>query len=361
MEKQRKKFILWRLKMVLLNSFLKTGIVMDKRYFDHDPGKWHPESPQRLKSIYEYLEGSEIKDLFKKITPRFALKEEITLVHAPEYVELIASTSGREATLDPDTVTSPRSYDTACLAVGGGLILLEAISQGHIQNGFALVRPPGHHAEKRKAMGFCLFNNIAIAATYALKNHLAKKVLIVDWDVHHGNGTQHAFYNVADVLYFSIHQYPHYPMTGRIEEIGEGEGKGFTVNVPLSAGYGDKDYVYIFKNLLCPIAKKYRPQLILVSAGFDPYIDDPLGGMYVSVAGFAAMTQILRKLAEELCDHHLILFLEGGYHLEGLKKSVEAIIKVLLGEDIKLPDLSDYRPSQEITAILDQHYLHWQI
>ncbi|HDD43675.1 MAG TPA: histone deacetylase [Candidatus Desulfofervidus auxilii] len=346
--------------MASLTSSIKTGIVKDKRYFDHNPGIWHPESPQRLKSIYTHLEKSEIKNLFEEITPRFALKEEIALIHAPEYIDFIAGTAGKETTLDPDTITSPQSYEIARLAVGGGLSLIEAIYEGKIHNGFALIRPPGHHAERRRAMGFCLFNNIAITAAYALKNNLVQKILIVDWDVHHGNGTQHAFYDSSSVLYFSIHQYPHYPMTGRIEEIGEGEGKGFTVNVPLSPGYGDEDYIYLFINLLYPIAQKYKPQLILVSAGFDPYVDDPLGGMKVSVNGFAAMAQILRKIAAELCENHLIFFLEGGYHLEGLAKSVEAVIKVLLGQEIKLPNLSHYKPNPEITRILNQHRSWWK-
>jgi acetoin utilization deacetylase AcuC-like enzyme len=290
---------------------LKTGVVKDNRYLDHNPGSWHPESPQRLRAIYQHLETTKISSVFKEITPRYASKEEISLIHTLEYINFIATTKGKKISLDPDTVTSPASYETACLAVGGGLTLVTSIYENKINNGFALIRPPGHHAEKNKAMGFCLFNNIAIAASYILNQGWGKKILIVDWDIHHGNGTQHSFYNSSDVLYFSIHQYPHYPMTGKLNEIGETEGRGFNVNVPLGPGYGDKDYVYLFLNLLHPIATKFQPDFILVSAGFDPYIYDPLGGIQVTVNGFAWISQILRDLANELCLHRLALFLEN--------------------------------------------------
>jgi len=345
--------------MVNASLCLKTGIVKDARYLDHNPGSWHPESPQRLKVIYQYID--QIRKLYKEIPPYYASEEEISLIHTPQYIHSIASTEGKEVTLDPDTVTSPHSYQTACLAVGGGLSLIKAICDKEIDNGFALIRPPGHHAEKNKAMGFCLFNNIAIATAYIQKNHLEKKIFIVDWDVHHGNGTQHAFYDSSDVLYFSIHQYPHYPLTGRIDEIGKGKGKGFTVNVPLSPEYTDEDYIYLFLHLLYPIALKFKPDFILVSAGFDPYIEDPLGGMRITVNGFALMTQILKDLAAQVCNHRLALFLEGGYHLEGMAKSVVAIIKVLSGEQMKLPELTHYQPSAEISHVITWHKEIWKI
>ena len=338
---------------------LKTGIVQDERYFNHQPGLWHPESPDRLKAIYRRLEMNNLNKACQQIAPRFALEEEICLIHTPAYVRSIAATAGREVALDADTMVSSLSYETACLAVGGGLNLIKAICQKEVNNGFALIRPPGHHAEKNRAMGFCLFNNIAIAAAYALNEGWARRVLIVDWDVHHGNGTQHAFYSSAEVLYFSIHQYPHYPMTGRLEEIGEGKGRGLTVNTPLGAGYGDQDYIYLFSHLLSPIASQFKPDLILVSAGFDPYIDDPLGGMRITISGFVALAFILRKLAAKLCDQRLALFLEGGYHVEGMAQAVEAIIKVLLGEEIKLPELSQYQPNKEVERILNWHRSIW--
>jgi acetoin utilization deacetylase AcuC-like enzyme len=334
---------------------LKTGIVKDIRFLNHEPGDFHPESPARLEAIYRRLEMSDIAGVYQEIAPYYATKKEIALIHTKEYIRFIEATQGKKVGLDADTITSPLSYETACLAVGGGINLLKAIFSGEINNGFALIRPPGHHAEKDRAMGFCLFNNIAIAAKYALEQGWAKRILIVDWDVHHGNGTQHAFYNTKDVLYFSIHQYPHYPMTGRLEEIGDEEGRGFTVNVPLTAGYGDKDYLYIFLHLLCPIARKFEPDLILVSAGFDPYSEDPLGGMQVTIYGFASMAYVLKDLAAKLGHNRLALFLEGGYHLEGMARAVEAIIKVLLGETINLPDFSQYQPSPEIEQIIKWH------
>ncbi len=334
---------------------LDTGIVKDIRFFNHNPGDYHPESPARLEAIYRRLEMSDIGGVYQEIEPYYASKEEIALIHTPDFINRIEATQGQEVMLDPDTFTSTLSYETACLAVGGGIKLIKAIFEGQINNGFALIRPPGHHAERDKAMGFCLFNNIAISAAYALKCGLARRILIVDWDVHHGNGTQHAFYDTDEVLYFSIHQYPHYPMTGKVDEVGIGKGRGVTVNVPLSSGYGDKDYLYILLNLLCPIARRYRPDIILVSAGFDPYEEDPLGGMQVSIYGFAAMSYVLRNLARELGHNRLALFLEGGYHLEGMAKSVEAIIKILLGEEINLPNLSSYQPNSEIENILNYH------
>lgn len=344
-------------------GYSKTGIVKDKRYLNHNPGAYHIESPQRLEAIYQYLEMSKVSQFYQEISPRFAKEEEICLIHTMDYFQSIADTAGRSVMLDPDTVTSEKSYETACLAVGGVLNLMEVIFSNKIHNGFALVRPPGHHAEKDQAMGFCIFNNIAIGASYALKKQWASRILIVDWDVHHGNGTQNAFYHSSKVLYFSTHQYPHYPMSGRLEEMGEGEGRGYTVNVPLSAGHGDRDYLYIFDHLLRPIAYDFRPEVILVSAGFDPYVNDPLSDMNLTVKGFAYLAQVLRDIAKELCNNHLIFILEGGYALEGLAQSIEAIIKVLLGEDSGPPKdfYKNYNPSNSIKKAMNFHKQFWPI
>lgn len=344
-------------------GYSKTGIVRDRRYLDHNPGIYHIENPERLEAIYQYLEISKVSGLCQEIPPYFAKEEEICLIHTRDYLQSIADTTGRSVMLDPDTVTSEESYKTACLAVGGVLALMEAVFSNKIDNGFALIRPPGHHAEADRAMGFCIFNNIAISASCALKKGWANRILIVDWDVHHGNGTQNAFYHTSKVLYFSTHQYPHYPMTGRLEELGEGEGKGYTVNVPLSAGHEDRDYLYIFNYLLKPIAYNFRPELILVSAGFDPYIDDPLSDMNLTVKGFAYLAQVLRDLAKELCNNRLILTLEGGYALEGLAHSIEAVIRVLLGEDFSPPKdfYKNYNPSNSINRAMDFHRQFWPI
>jgi len=309
----------------------RTGIVRDERYLNHimDPG--HPESPERLKVIYQMLEDPEMKGVLQEVKPRLATREELEMNHTPQYIDLIASTAGKPYyRLDMDTSTCAKSYETALLAVGGLLELIKAVMEGRLKNGFALIRPPGHHAERDRAMGFCLFNNVAIGAYYAIKYFSLDRILIVDWDVHHGNGTQHSFYEDPRVLYFSTHRYGFfYPGTGSATEVGKGKGTGFTVNVPLSTGVGDSDYGNIFEKILRPIALEYQPQLILISAGFDIHFDDPLGGMKVTERGFARMTQILMEIAETTAQGRLIITLEGGYDVNGQGRSVKAVLKEL--------------------------------
>jgi len=205
------------------------------------------------------------------------------------------------------------------------------VISGELDNAFALVRPPGHHAERDRAMGFCLFNNVAIGARYAQKFHNLKRVLIVDWDLHHGNGTQHSFEEDDSILYFSTHQSPFYPGTGAFEEAGKGKGKGFTVNVPLSTGYGDGEFLEIFEKILKPMALKFKPELILVSAGIDIYMNDPLGGMRVTPKGFAGLTRSIMDISNECCGGKMVITLEGGYDLPGLRDSVKEILKEMAG------------------------------
>jgi len=309
----------------------RTGIVKDQRYLEHvmDPG--HPESPERLKVMYQMLEEKEMKGLFESVIPRAATREELEMNHTLKYIDLIASTAGKPYfRLDMDTSTCAKSYEAALFAAGGLLELIKAVMEGKLNNGFAMVRPPGHHAERDRAMGFCLFNNVAIGAYYALKNFSLKKILVVDWDVHHGNGTQHSFYEDSRVLYFSTHRYGFfYPGTGAATEVGEGKGEGFNVNVPLSTGASDSDYGNIFEKILKPIALEYRPQLVLVSAGFDTHCDDPLGGMEVTEKGFARMTQILMEIADTTAQGKLAITLEGGYDVSGQSRSVKAVLKEL--------------------------------
>jgi acetoin utilization deacetylase AcuC-like enzyme len=277
------------------------------------------------------VEEEEMKGrLLGKVKPRPSTREELEMVHSPTYIDLVASTSGKPyVRLDPDTSTCAKSYETALLAAGGFLELIKVVMQVKFNNGFALVRPPGHHAEKDRAMGFCLFNNMAVGARYALKNFSLQRILIVDWDVHHGNGTQNAFYEDPRVLYFSTHRYRFYPGTGAASEVGKGEGEGFNVNVPLSPGAGDAEYGIIFEKILKPIALEYRPQLILVSAGFDIHYMDPLGGMGVSEKGFARMTQILMEIAESTAQGKLVFTLEGGYNVAAQRRSVKAVLEEL--------------------------------
>jgi acetoin utilization deacetylase AcuC-like enzyme len=311
----------------------KTGIVKDKRYLLHSAGFSHPESPERLAAIYEMLENPLMAWKFTQIKPREATHKEIETIHSPSYVEFIASTAGQQSVyLDPDTATSPETYEIAKLAVGGVCNAIDSVIEGKVDNAFAFVRPPGHHAEKDAAAGFCIFNNIAIGAMHAILKHRLKRILIVDWDLHHGNGTQHSFYSDPRILYFSTHQYPHYPGTGSLQEIGQGKGEGYTINVPLSGGAGDASFVKIFRKVLQPVALEFKPELVLLSAGFDTYFQDPLGAMRVTPEGFSAMTRILLNIADACCQGRLVAVLEGGYHVAGLTKSVKAVLEEMLDE-----------------------------
>jgi acetoin utilization deacetylase AcuC-like enzyme len=309
----------------------RTGVVKDRKYMEHvmDPG--HPESPERLQAIYQMIEEEEMRGRFLgKVRPRSATHEEIEMIHTPSYVDLVASTAGKPyVRLDIDTSTCAKSYEAALLAAGGLLELIKVVMQEKFNNGFALVRPPGHHAERDRAMGFCIFNNVAIGAKYAINAFSLERILIVDWDVHHGNGTQHSFYDDPKVLYFSTHRSGFYPGTGAATEVGIGKGEGFTVNVPLSHGVSDADYGNIFEKILRPIALEYQPQLILVSAGFDIHYNDPLGGMDVTEKGFARMTEILMEIADATCQGRLVFTLEGGYNVESEKRSVKAVLEEL--------------------------------
>ncbi len=308
----------------------RTVIFKDTCFLGHVTQHGHPESPERLEAIYAMLQDGDMAGCFEEISPRRATKAEIALNHSPAYIERIAATAGRPpSSLDPDTGTSEGSWDAAAHAVGAVLDGIDMILSGAADNGFALVRPPGHHAENSHAMGFCLFNNAAIGARYLLEKHKMQRVLIVDWDIHHGNGTQHSFYADPRVLYVSTHQYPYYPGTGAFEETGENAGRGFTVNVPLSGGQGDGDYASIFNEILVPLAVEYQPQFVLVSAGFDIYQHDPLGTMDVTPQGFYDMTRIIRQLAETVCGGRLLFVLEGGYHLQGIAQSVKQTLRAL--------------------------------
>jgi acetoin utilization deacetylase AcuC-like enzyme len=326
---------------------VSTGIVKDPIFMEHIKDFQHVESPHRLEVIYDrvdkYFQGK-----LEIIPSRPATQDELALIHTPDHIKRVAATAGRSfVSLDPDTQTSPRSYEAAILAAGGFFSLVDALMNKSIPNGFALVRPPGHHAEANRAMGFCLFNNVALGAEYARIKYGLKRILIVDWDLHHGNGTQHSFWESDRVLYFSTHQYPYYPGTGASNEVGGKKAMGFTVNVPLSSGYQDEDFAQIFERILVPIGRQFKPELILISAGFDTYFEDPLGAMLVSPKGFARMTNLLLRLAGEVCHGRLLLALEGGYHLEGLGLSVQAVLNELTGDSILNPEdcQPDERPS----------------
>jgi acetoin utilization deacetylase AcuC-like enzyme len=305
----------------------RSGVLIDRDFLKHKPGSSHPENPERLKVLLDLAAELDSRS-FQIMAPRAALREEVEFCHSRDYIELLEATSQRNRyALDGDTVTCRDSFGVGLLVVGGFLKLIDSIAEDEFRNGFALVRPPGHHALRDRAMGFCLFNTVAIAAQHLKRRYGAKRVLIMDWDVHHGNGTQDAFYRESSVLYLSTHQYPYYPGTGAGSEVGEGEGEGYTVNVPLPAGCGDEEYLRVFKEIVVPIANRYEPEWVLVSAGFDPHQRDPLGGMAVTEKGFGAMASMLIELAEKYSGGKIAFLLEGGYHLTALRNSVAAVLQ----------------------------------
>jgi len=311
---------------------MTTAIFRDDLYLAHDPGHSHVERPQRLEGIYAQLDNPEVGEqfIFPKASP--ASFDILSLIHSKAHIERISQTSGKTFdALDADTTTSADSYDAACLAVGAVVEGVRMLVQDEADNCFALVRPPGHHAEGDQAMGFCLFNNVAIAAQYALSKMGLSRVMIIDWDLHHGNGTQRSFYDSDEVLYFSSHQYPYYPGSGSVAETGQGKGEGYTVNVPLNPGFGDEQYARIFNDILAPVVRQFQPELILVSAGYDTCVNDPLGGMNVTASGFAYQTRKILELANEVCAGKVLFTLEGGYDLEGLTNGILVGLVEMLG------------------------------
>jgi acetoin utilization deacetylase AcuC-like enzyme len=312
---------------------MTTGYVYDPLYLEHDSST-HPENKRRLEQTLAHLQEAGFLSRMQPITARDATLDELSAVHQPGYIERVQRTADRGGGwLDPDTYVGSRSFEAAVRAVGGLLAAVQAVLDGEVDNAFALVRPPGHHALASRGMGFCLFNNVAVGARYGLQEHNLQRVLIVDYDLHHGNGTQDAFYDDAEVMYFSAHQFPYYPGTGHWKEIGRGAGEGYTVNVPLPSGVGDDGYQRVFNQVLAPIADKYRPQLILASAGYDGHWRDPLGMMELSVSGYASLAGRLVELAAQLCEGRIVLTLEGGYNLQALANCIAATFSMLLGDE----------------------------
>ncbi len=307
----------------------KTGYIFHAQYLKHDT-KSHPENSGRLKAIQDKIESSKIYSHLHFPEPRRATDDELAANHDMGHIDDVRNScrSGVQ-NLDGDTVICSDSWDAATLSAGAGLTAIDQIITGQLDNAFTAVRPPGHHAEKDRAMGFCLFNNVAIAARYAIKKHKLNRVCIFDWDVHHGNGTQHSFYSNPSVHYSSIHQYPFYPGTGDKDETGTGDGLGTTLNFPLNAFAGDSIYIDIVENKLIPAIQAFKPELIIISAGFDAHEDDPLAQMRVSSDCYGQMTAMILKVAEEICGGRLLSMLEGGYDYKALADSVFKHIKVL--------------------------------
>jgi acetoin utilization deacetylase AcuC-like enzyme len=296
-------------------------IVNDERFALHLERMPHMESFRRFRAAAMIFDSPQLKGLTRTVSPRPATVDELALVHTPDYIRKIAASRDRPLTaFDLDTQATQHSYDVARLATGAVFNLLDEIRSGTARRGFACVRPPGHHAEPDRAMGFCLFNHVALGVRYLQQRHHAKKIMIVDIDAHHGNGTQKVFYASDDVLYFSLHQFPGYPGSGNFGETGEGKGEGFTVNVPLRQGSGDRDVARAIYFLLNPIATAFRPEMILVSCGFDFYQHDRLCRMAVTPEGYALMTFLLLDIAEKFCDGRILFVMEGGYSLRGIRE-----------------------------------------
>jgi len=333
------------------------GVVSDPLFMNHETGSYHPETPMRIHYIHTVFNGKDPGIVM--VDPVQASPEDIMLNHEQYYVDhVLRSCSAKSLVdLDPDTVCSEDSYSVALYAAGSVIRLVQMALAGEIDAGFASVRPPGHHATADEAMGFCLFNNVAIAARKAIRFFGVDKVLIIDFDVHHGNGTQESFYSSTSVLYFSMHQYPFYPGTGRLSETGASGAEGYTVNCPLRGGKNDGQYVAVFRSLLVPIIEAFSPNLILVSAGFDAHAMDPIGGMQLSSKGFASLAGIIRDAAHKV--HSPVVYaLEGGYNLDALQDSVRAVIDVIKGGE---PPKIEATPWPELDEVIKAHSLYWPI
>jgi acetoin utilization deacetylase AcuC-like enzyme len=313
----------------------RTGYVYAQRYLLHDPGSWHPERPDRLKAIHNALKDADLLELMERLRPDYAPLEWVERLHDPEYIRRFkaACEAGRQIFMVQDCGICRDSYQTALLAVGGVLLAVEAVMTDRVENAFCAVRPPGHHAEHDRAMGFCFFNNVALGAVYALEKFGLERVAIVDWDVHHGNGTQHLFEADPRVFYVSLHEDPRhcYPGTGYRQEEGKGAGQGFTLNLPMRPHSDDSDYLTALKKEALPRLTAFAPQMLFISAGFDAHGSDPLAHMNLTREGYREMGQLLLDLAQETARGRLITVLEGGYNLEVLEECSEDHVRLLMG------------------------------
>ena len=314
------------------------GIVYHPNFFIHTNDS-HPEKKERLQAILSLFKQDNLFEKLEQLAPQPATVDEVAKVHTKQHIDHVQDLCLRQKSqLDADTYLTPQSYDVALLSAGAALTAMRAVMRGKLKVAFSLGRPPGHHAEPHRAMGFCLFNNGAIAARAAQAEFGVSRILYIDFDVHHGNGTQKAFYHDRGVLFFSVHQNPAYPGTGHSHETGAGEGVGYNVNVPLPPGCGDEEYNRVFEEIVRPLADRYQPELILVSAGQDIYHDDPLASMSVTYQGFANIARHIHQIAEKHCGGKTVLFLEGGYHLRGQAEAVATILSEFGGWERPIKD-----------------------
>jgi acetoin utilization deacetylase AcuC-like enzyme len=332
---------------------MKTAIIFTPKYLEHDTGRDHPESAKRLRVIREELEKSGLLETGRCsiVKPEPARLEDVELVHDPEYVDLVKRfcQSGGGLLDLGDTVVSPKSFEVALLSAGGAIEAVKLVAAEKSQNAFALVRPPGHHAGPYYALGFCIFNNVALAANYLFRYFDLKRILILDIDAHHGNGTQEIFYNSNRVLYMSLHEDPRgFPGTGFIDEVGEGEGRGYTVNMPFPFRTSDEVYLEAFGQIVVPIIQQYEPEFILVSAGFDGYYADPIGALSLSAQVYTEVFSTILNLASQFCNGKLVAILEGGYHLTALGRMTSNVIAELAGVPYTVEGKRSWQPSAKL-------------
>ena len=343
-------------------------VIKDERFTQHLENVFHLENARRIKAIQSMLEHPTLEGKWSEVEPRLATVEELALVHTNDHIERVAQTAGKPlCSFDPDTQTTEKSYKVARLASGAVFSLIDEIWSGNARRGFAFIRPPGHHAEPDRAMGFCLFNNVALGAMYLKENYSVNRVMIVDIDVHHGNGTQAVFYDTDEVLFISMHEFPSYPGTGNLGEVGHGKGEGFTVNIPMAKGRGDRDFAQVVHFLINPIARAYHPGMILVSCGFDLYLHDRLGRMTGTPEGYALLTAMLVQIAESVCNGRIAFVMEGGYSVKGIAECGLRVMQELCGvptrtgERIEKMTVSGFPRFSELEKVVKIHKKYWSI
>ena len=341
---------------------MSTAFLTDPAFLRHHNPDGHPERTERLEAMLRIAARCDQLGVRALSATRRATDDELLRIHSREHIDRVAATAGRVLMLDPDTFTSPDSYDCALLAAGGALDAVDRVMSGEFDNAFVAARPPGHHAESNRAMGFCLFSNIAVGAAHAVTHHGLERVMIIDWDVHHGNGTQEIFWNDSRVLFLSLHQFPFYPGTGSFEEIGGPDAQGMTVNVPMAAGFGDEEWLAAFRGVVVPVADQFAPQLVMLSAGFDAHANDPLGGMRVTETGFGFMAESILAIARKHAAGKLVAILEGGYNIAALEASVETVLRRMVGEKTSArTPLSAGRFSPVGAMVRAMHAGHWRL